>query len=477
MVAIGGAAVAAVGSIAGGLFSSGAQSSAATKARRSQETQFVQQMNEERQRWNETQARTAPWVGAGVNALYNMEAMNREGAMGWQARPGLDPSQYAWSPQPYAFNAPGTVDPNQYRFDTSGYNRQVGAPVQAGDYRFGADPYTYRPGQALDPNQFQAFNAPTLDPNQFQFKAPSLTDDPGYQFRLRQGVNALDASAAARGSLSSGAAQKALVGYGQDLGSQEYGAAYGRALGENQMGYGRALQQNQDIYGRGWAADQANYGRALTANMTQDERARAAAAQNYQQQFGANQFNFNAAMAAQQNAGNLTQQQFGRDYQAASDYYNRLFQQQQTGFTQGLAANELAYNRDWGAHQFTYQRDQFANQQGYDRDLQAYQLEQARRQQQWNQYASLAGLGQVGTGQLAQAGAQYGSNMAGAYQGLGTAQAAGAINQANATTGMWQGISGGLNNAASQYMQYNMMQNLMNSQQRTPTYTGDAPGM
>ena len=55
-----------------------------------------------------------------------------------------------------------------------------------------------------------------------------LQMDPGYQFRFREGLRALDRQAAARAGLQSGAALKAAQGYGQDLASQEYGAAYNR---------------------------------------------------------------------------------------------------------------------------------------------------------------------------------------------------------------------------------------------------------
>lgn len=46
----------------------------------------------------------------------------------------------------------------------------------------------------------------------------SVTSDPGYQFGLNQGVNALDRSAASKGLLLSGSQQKALDQYGQDYG-------------------------------------------------------------------------------------------------------------------------------------------------------------------------------------------------------------------------------------------------------------------
>ena len=59
--------------------------------------------------------------------------------------------------------------------------------------------------------------------------APSdLVMDPSYAFRLKQGVDALDASAAARGGFFSGNAGRALVNYGQNLGSEEYNNAFNR---------------------------------------------------------------------------------------------------------------------------------------------------------------------------------------------------------------------------------------------------------
>lgn len=52
--------------------------------------------------------------------------------------------------------------------------------------------------------------------------------DPGYQFRLEEGRKALERSAAARGTLMSGAQVKALDRYTQDYASSEYDKAYGR---------------------------------------------------------------------------------------------------------------------------------------------------------------------------------------------------------------------------------------------------------
>ena len=52
--------------------------------------------------------------------------------------------------------------------------------------------------------------------------------DPGYGFRLREGMKALERSAAARGGLLSGATLRGVQEYGQDLASQEYTNAFNR---------------------------------------------------------------------------------------------------------------------------------------------------------------------------------------------------------------------------------------------------------
>lgn len=54
--------------------------------------------------------------------------------------------------------------------------------------------------------------------------------DPGYAFRMKEGLNAMNATAAARGGLISGNALKAGQVYGQEMGSQEYGNAFNRYL-------------------------------------------------------------------------------------------------------------------------------------------------------------------------------------------------------------------------------------------------------
>lgn len=61
-----------------------------------------------------------------------------------------------------------------------------------------------------------------------QFTGANLQSDPGYQFGLQQGTNAIESSASARGGLFSGATQKALAKYGQDYAGTKFGEAFDR---------------------------------------------------------------------------------------------------------------------------------------------------------------------------------------------------------------------------------------------------------
>jgi hypothetical protein len=103
--------------------------------------------------------------------------------------------------------------------------------------------------------------------------------DPGYQFRMQEGLKALQGSAAARGSLNSGATLKAISRYGQDYASNEYANAYGREF--NRLSTIANLGQNSAA--QTGAANQ-NYANAYGQNVTGAANAQAAAnmAQNNQ---------------------------------------------------------------------------------------------------------------------------------------------------------------------------------------------------
>jgi hypothetical protein len=98
------------------------------------------------------------------------------------------------------------------------------------------------------------------------FGAQDFQTEPGYQFRLSEGLKAIDRQAAARGGLISGGALKAAERYGQNLASDEYQNAFNR------------YQTNRgSIYGM--LSGQQGVGQAAT-------NALGAAGQNYANQAG-----------------------------------------------------------------------------------------------------------------------------------------------------------------------------------------------
>ena len=75
---------------------------------------------------------------------------------------------------------------------------------------------------------FRNTSSPNFGKYARDFSMKDFTTDPGYAFRMSEGMKALDRQAAARGGLISGGALKAAQRYGQDLGSQEYQNAFNR---------------------------------------------------------------------------------------------------------------------------------------------------------------------------------------------------------------------------------------------------------
>jgi hypothetical protein len=85
----------------------------------------------------------------------------------------------------------------------------------------------------------QGWNTPFVPPT-----GATEQNDPGYQFRLNQGLQALQNSAAAGGGLLSGNTLQGIENYAQNYASNEYGNVYNRALGQYQQNY-NIFEQNQ----------------------------------------------------------------------------------------------------------------------------------------------------------------------------------------------------------------------------------------
>lgn len=94
-----------------------------------------------------------------------------------------------------------------------------------------------------------------------------FTTDPSYQFRLAEGQKAVDNSAAARGSILSGGALKAIQKYGQGAASTEFQNSFNRLAGVSGQGQNAAA-------GQGTAS--MNFGNSAAQNIIGSGNAQAA---------------------------------------------------------------------------------------------------------------------------------------------------------------------------------------------------------
>lgn len=129
----------------------------------------------------------------------------------------------------------------------------------------------------VDPNaindQSNSYYGDPNDPGYGDFTKPFDAEefykyqDPGYWFRLQQGQQGLQNSAAAGSGALSGAAMKDLLGYNQDMASQEYGNAFNRY----QTTQGNIFQRLMGIaqLGQGAAANTGSVGTNLAGNAGQ----------------------------------------------------------------------------------------------------------------------------------------------------------------------------------------------------------------
>ena len=153
--------------------------------------------------------------------------------------------------------------------------------------------------------------------------------DPGYGFRLKEGLRALENSAAARGGLLSGNAMRGITRYGQGLASEEFGNAFNRYQAE------RAARLNplQSLAGMGQsnAATMAQQAGQYGQNMAQG----AAAMGNIRASGYVNQANALTGALGQ-----------GLNYYQNQQMMNRFFPQQGGGGAAplGMPGNPFPYD-------------------------------------------------------------------------------------------------------------------------------------
>lgn len=167
------------------------------------------------------------------------------------------------------------------------------------------EPWRQAGVNALGQIQGGAYGLPAAFTGQVNMMA-----DPGYQFRLSEGLKALDRQSAARGGLISGSALKGAQRFGQDYASQEYQNAYNRALTE----YNAATQRANTGFNR--LASLANVGQVSSGQIGQAGQAAAQGITNALGTYGANVGNLAMTNAANQagaalSMGNIRASQYG----------------------------------------------------------------------------------------------------------------------------------------------------------------------
>lgn len=143
------------------------------------------------------------------------------------------------------------------------------------------------------------------------FNANQMYQEPGYQFRLSEGLKAMERGAAARGGLQSGAALKAAQRYGQEYAAGEYQNAFNRYLREREA----RLNPLQSLANVGQTSAQTMAGQAGTYGSNIG---------NLNLLAGANQANAALAM------GNIRASQYGGYGSALGSVLNYLRPSQQS---------------------------------------------------------------------------------------------------------------------------------------------------
>lgn len=235
MVAVAGATV------VGGVLSSSAagkaanvQADAADRSAELQREQFersVELQEPFRQGGLQGQNRLMTLLGLGGTAQYDDTAYNKALADYNASLSRLDPSQFttggggggggyyisSGDQEIYQQGTGGTGG----TFDQAGYDK-----ARAGIVAPNREQFKLAGGDVNDP-MFGKYATAEYTPEMF-----AKGQDPGYQFRLSEGMKGLERSAASRGGLLSGGTLKGIQRYGQDMASQEYQNAFNRYQAE-----------------------------------------------------------------------------------------------------------------------------------------------------------------------------------------------------------------------------------------------------
>lgn len=221
--------------LAGSLGGAAIQAGAASSAAAAQERAANEQTALAREQFETVRGDLVPYRGAGQNSLaaflYEMGLGPRPTVGGTppaireitetRNNPGVAPRSF--EPEP----GMGWADSQRQNPNTPGATEEI--------TRFGVGDRTFDTRKEAETWASQNLEGGT--------PYEGFTGTPGYDFRLREGTNAIEAGAAARGGLYSGRTMQALNRFGQDYATGEYNNFLARLAGLTDMGLGASGMQ------------------------------------------------------------------------------------------------------------------------------------------------------------------------------------------------------------------------------------------
>lgn len=243
-----GTAISVGASIVGGMMASDSAEDAANT-----QADAANQANATTQRmFNQTRKDLAPYRSAGVPALNKLQQLLGLSSSSGGGYGGYGVSRTPISDADLVDTSQGDWQPNQDLYDASPeYRAAVDAAFASHLAQFGTNP-NYGKGSILQPftqyikdrfdvngynqslsskaaaDETAQVNDPSYGSLLRAFTGKDLENDPGYQFGLNQGYQALDRRAASGGNYFSGAALKAANRYGQDYAGTKFNEAFNR---------------------------------------------------------------------------------------------------------------------------------------------------------------------------------------------------------------------------------------------------------
>lgn len=287
-VGIGGAVVSGAIGAAASESAASTEANAATNASNNTLEATRESNNLQQGFFNQNQQNESPFLASGQTALAALNAGMGLGnpyatqpvtpnANGVTPGAVTNPSQAGNGPTQGVTNGPSSTTTGNGTFTSS-----TGALVDANGNPIAQTPTTTNYGatnDALNTAAQSQIGANGQGNFTQTFTPSSLALDPSYQFRLNQGQQQLNASAAATGLAGSGQNLKDITNYGQGAASQEYQAAYDRFM-QNQNTQVSRLQSLAGV-GQDAAAQVGNAATATGGAIANTTMSGAAASNNY----------------------------------------------------------------------------------------------------------------------------------------------------------------------------------------------------